>query len=361
MLLLVGLLTACSLVRNTPEVQPSPFANQNLIQELQNLGLGKYLDTPFNPGHTSELAWEVYRYPAEYLRCIEGGEYFILAKKGTKPDHTVIWLEGGGACWQDRDDCNKEAILESWAQTWFGESGMAAERSENPVKNWNFIYVPYCDGSLHLGDSEVDYDEDGKIDHWHWGLKSTSAALQLAKALFPQTQGILIAGCSAGGGGTLGVAPMARLQFPEASLYVLNISGAALINPERPEILGTLKETWNIGQLIPSDCLRCSRQITYMYSWLLERDSKLRIGMFSAYQDAVSSSGWGMTPESFQALIMSTTDTIHAEYPKTFQRFFIKGDTHCLDDYSYEVNGVSFWEWVDYLVNGNPRWSDILE
>jgi len=128
-----------------------------------------------------------------------------------------------------------------------------------------------------------------------------------------------------------------------------------------PEVLEMVKKTWNIGQFIPGDCPRCNEQIAYMYSWLLERDSGLKIGLFSSYHDRTVSTGWGVAPDAFESLIISMTETIRADHPDTFKRFFVVGDMHCIGDYSYSVNGVSLWDWAGYFVKDDPRWVDILE
>jgi hypothetical protein len=357
-LLMIGSMTSCAPAPAPTDGRPSPSGKQDLIHALQGLHFDRYLVTPeFEPSHAQVQGWDVYHYRTEELQCILGGEYFIMARRGTEADRTVIWLEGGGACWPGRDDCTKEAQFYGWIE----EHGLASPDEDNPVRTWNFIYVPYCDGSMHLGDSDADYDGDGVIDHRHWGLRATSAAVRLMKELFPASQRILIAGCSAGGGGTIGATPVVRLMFPDARLYVLNVSGSGLVNPAMTERSEMAKGTWNVGQFIPGDCPRCDEQITYIYSWLLERDSQLRVGLFSSYHDATFCSGWGMAPEAFESLIISTTETIRTDHPDTFMRYFIIGDMHCIDDYSYRVDGVSLWDWVGYLVNEDPRWIDILE
>jgi hypothetical protein len=356
-LLMIGSMTSCTLTRSPINVQPTTAGNQDLIRTLQSMNFGKYLESPqFEPDHKVVQGWDVYTYPTDELRCILVGEYYIMARKGTEADKTVIWFDGGGACYPGREDCTKSVRFPSG----IGEHDLASLDERNPVRDWNFISVPYCDGSIHLGDSDADYNGDGVVDHWHWGLKSTSAAVQLMKELFPASQKILIAGCSAGGGGTIGIAPVVRLQFPDAKLYVLNVSGTGLMNPAMPEVLEVIKKTWNIGQFFPSDCPRCNEQIAYMYSWLLERDSGLKVGLFSSYHDRMISTAWGMDPGVFESLIVSTTETIRAEHQDTFKRFFIAGDMHCLADYSYSVNGISFWDWIGFLVNDDPRWVDIL-
>ena len=97
-----------------------------------------------------------------------------------------------------------------------------------------------------------------------------------------------------------------------------------------------------------------------MYSWLLDRDKALKVGFFSAYKD---NTGFPSEEkkETIKSLLLRTTNAIRATHPDTFKRFLIEKEMHCLDDYAYQVDGVAFWDWVDYLVNDDPRWSDMLE
>ena len=115
------------------------------------------------------------------------------------------------------------------------------------------------------------------------------------------------------------------------------------------------------GGFIPTDCSRFREQLTYIHAWLLERDSALRIGAFSYYQDSATSSAWGMSPETYTSLIINTTEAIREDHPDTFRRFFGKGDGHCISDYTYQVDGESFWEWIGFLVNNDDCLVDILE
>jgi hypothetical protein len=68
-----------------------------------------------------------------------------------------------------------------------------------------------------------------------------------------------------------------------------------------------------------------------------------------------------MAPEDFETLLLEKTESARKEYPDLFKRFFIKGGGHCVQNYSYAVNGVSIWDWIGYLVANDPRWADILE
>jgi len=362
LLLMTGSLTACVQEQNAlelePEPTPAPTQEKDYLTTLRDLGFGNYLvETQFHPQHKKSGSWDVYTYPIDELRCVLGGEYFIQTRQGSEAAHTVIWMDGGGPCFPGRDHCVKEAQIHPWNESY----GFASPETNNPVKDWNFVYVPYCNGSSYMGDANADYDGDGEVDHWHWGQKTVAAALRLIQEQFPDTKKILIAGCSAGGAGTISTTPIARLAFPDAKIYVLNISGTGLVKPGDDELRDLIKSTWGIDSYLPSDCEMCEEQIIYMYAWLLERDPKLKIGLYSSYHDYTLFERWGMSPGMVKSLLRTTTNDIRTDHADNFKRFFIAGDRHCLDDYFYEINGYSFWNWIGYLVNDSPRWMDLLE
>ena len=339
------------------ESAPPTAENSDYLRELTDLGFGKYLgESDVRRTKTTEYGWDIYHYDAADCRCLLGTEYMIMARKGSQNTRTVFWMEGGGACFPGREECTKEATVNRLKL----QFGMASSNPLNPVKDWNYIYVPYCDGSIHLGDSDADYDKNGAVDHWHWGLKNTSAAVRLMKELFPQSQEILVAGCSAGGYGTLGTTPVVRLQFPQTELYVLNESGLGLMNPAIQDTYDTAYRIWNLTPLFPPDCPLCGKQYIYMYPWMLARDPRLRVSLFSSYQDATFSNNWGMAPEDYEALLRETSAAAGADYPDRFHRYFIKGDDHCVRDYAHAVNGVTIWDWIGYMLGHDPRWVDIL-
>ncbi|MBN1438814.1 MAG: hypothetical protein JW929_05320 [Anaerolineales bacterium] len=328
------------------------------LARIAELGYGKYLaESDERRSHSVESGWDVYRYDPADCRCLLGGEYFIAARKGSEETNTVIWLEGGGACFPGRDECIKNAERSFLRLS----RGLATADRSNPVRDWNYLYVPYCDGSLHLGDADADYDGDGAADHWHWGLKNTSAAVRLMRELFPHSREILVAGCSAGGYGTLGTAPMVRLQFPQADMFVFNESGLGLQNPSITAMYRAAYQTWNIVPLIPAECPQCSEQLAFMNAWMLGLDRRLAVGVFSSYGDAVFTENWAMRPEDYRALLLETTGQIHSAFPAAFQRYLVDGDAHCVGDYSYSVGGVSIWEWIEYMLSKDWRWGEVLE
>ena len=340
---------------------------QEYLQTLEGSAFNKYLNNP--PSYSDMVhtaAWDVYFFKSEDFQCVQRGDYNLFVHKGGEADKTVLWLQAGGECWPGHacggtspatvDAFDK--LLTELNQTPFGP---VMPDAQNPLAAWNYIFVPSCDGSFHFGDSEADYDGDGNIDHYHNGLRQSTAAITLMKKFFPDSQKILIAGNSTGGYGTFGITPVVRLAYPDANLYVLNDSGPGIFSSKEPAIWPLMIKTWNLDPLLPQDCTQCHEQLIYLYNWLLARDSKLKIGLFSSYQDATVSPEMGMSGAENEARLRELTGQIHQDHADTFKRFLIKGDSHTITNYNLSVDGVSIWNWVGYLVNDDSKWADLSE
>ena len=343
---------------------------RSYYQSLEGLAFNKYLDSPADYDRLYQLgAWDGYSYAKTEYQCVLGGHYGLLVHAGTEADKTVIWLQPGEECWPEHPNCGKsdktytdaEALAHIAAGADGGPFGPTSADPDNPVARWNYIYVPTCDGSFHFGDAAADYDKDGVPDHFHNGLRQTSAAVSLMKKLFPNSRKILIAGSSNGGYGTFGATPIVRLAFPEARLYVMDDSGPGLFRPEAPALWPVLIKTWNLSPMLPPDCQKCQNQLIYLFDWMLDHDPNLKIGLFTSYQDAVVSQVVGMSGTENEQLLRTITTQIHHDHPNTFKRYFIQGDSHCIADFYNQVNGVTVWKWLDAFVNNRTGWDDILE
>lgn len=300
--------------------------------------------------------WQNHYFSTEDCKCVYGSEYFIATKEA--PSYTsnlMISLQGGGACWPGLEQC-KPVVTEEDVRA----GAFAIDLSERLAQEWNQVVIPYCDGSTYLGDTERDYDSDGTVDHWHYGLKNSVAALDFIHDKFPGVTKIFLTGCSAGGYGTIIQSRLLKELYPDASIYVLNESGPGIVRPET-EFLNMLDRSWNLKQLIPNDCDACSDQLLYWYEDIL-KDPKIKVGLYSAYEDnVIGHSFLNLTPVEYKSLLLKTSGDVNSRYPTRFKRFFIKGDSHCVQDRDYEVNGTTYWDWVMAFIHDEEYWVDILE
>jgi len=246
--------------------------------------------------------WQNYYFSTEDCKCISGGEFFVALKENASPTtNLMITLQGGGACWPGKVQCKPNAIDADVL-----DANFTSQLDERLAEDWNQAVIPYCDGSVYMGDTELDYDGDGETDYFHNGLKNSIAGLKLVQKNFPKASKIFLTGCSAGGYGTIIQLRLIRFLYPEATIYVLNESGPGLMKPET-DFWNLIDSSWNLKQLVPGNCAQCEGQLIYWYEDMLN-DPRIKIGLFSSYMDHVIGQDFlNMEPEKYKSLLLKTT------------------------------------------------------
>ena len=100
------------------------------------------------------------------------------------------------------------------------------EQSANPFADWDVAYLPYCDGSLFVGDRDHDEDGDGRVDRQHRGLANLTAGLEATRAAFPSLAHRLCR--QLGGFEPLLALPIVRAVYPDVELAVLSDSAVGV-------------------------------------------------------------------------------------------------------------------------------------
>ena len=130
--------------------------------------------------------------------CALGTPFFFWVHRGS-PDRLVVYLRGGGACW-NRNTCDPQ-LQPSYVWSIDGldapAHGLAQfTNPDNPVRDYTMVYVPYCTGDLHLGTRDVTYANDLTIRHR--GRANVEAALGWVYRNITAPKIVLVAGGSAG-------------------------------------------------------------------------------------------------------------------------------------------------------------------
>jgi hypothetical protein len=346
----------------TPTATPTNTAS--LVEELESSGVGKYLGM-FQPSRTGTTGvWEAYFYdPAEENAiCLKGGEYQVLIRRGTT-NNVLLYLEGGGACWSNATCWEGGFFAKDTSVPFFGGGIFEFNNPDNPFRDWNIVYAPYCDGSVFAGDNIPDY-AGGRT--YHHGQQNVSAAVTLLEREFPDPDLLVVSGSSAGGYGTFSGYGVTRVAFPETPILVLNDSGPGLNNLDEVQDIQDRATNWRFQEFYPQSCELCTTQPAYLSEWALERDPTLRVGYFSNLQDGVIRTFLRLLAQDFEALLRETTDDIQSRQPDRFKRFFIQGEDHTILEipgvfYDTEIAGTSFRDWTaDFLTDG-PAWEDLIE
>ena len=288
--------------------------------------------------------------------CMEG-EPFAMATRDQGSDELLIFLEEGGACWPDFCFAATTAVPQIPA-----EGILDPARDNNPVKSWNQVYIPYCDGSLHAGDRDVDSDGDDQVDRFHRGLHNFSAALDVAARHFPAPSRILLAGYSGGGLGTIFALPMVRYVYPDAKIDLINDSGVGVLRPDDPEFLQEVLEYWNMGAFIPAscdDCIPVDGHLTEYLIWQRDQDQTVRSGMLSYSRDfSLADVFLQIGKPAYEKALFEEMAQLESAHPARTHSWIPAGEEHTfiLRRPDQTAGGVPLMDWIGYMLSGSEQW-----
>jgi hypothetical protein len=224
-------------------------------------------------------------------------------------DNLVIFLEGGGACFnfpscfQNRANFSKEQFFSD--DFIGGYSGIFdATHPDNPVADWNFVYVPYCTGDEHAGSNPsgdvppVDLaftpdnpDLPGVPDQKFVGYDNMSQVVDyLSHYLGDHFDNVLLAGSSAGGVGTLANYRQVADGFPHSKVTALDDAGPVFYDDTfLPAVLQQLwRTTWDISEVLrppEEDNVDPSDDIERIYQAIADENPDASLGLITYEQD----------------------------------------------------------------------------
>jgi len=265
--------------------------------------------------------------PASGPQCLRGDPYRVSTRRTDSTD-LLIFLQGGGACWDDF------CLAVTGAPAGVPSVDILDPTlPENAFADWNVTYLPYCDGSLFIGDRDHDDDGDGTPDRFHRGLANLSAALDMAQDQFPNPDRVMLVGSSGGGFGVLLAPPIVRAVFPDAELAVLADSAVGVARgAAEPGYVDHLMDQWGAADLLPptcgDDCLS-GGHMTGVVAENLRVDPGLQMAVFTAWYDLIIGDIFlDVPPADFAAAVDAETSALHAEFPDRYRRFIIDGRMH---------------------------------
>ena len=350
--------------------------------ELEAANVNKYVGE-FAP-ETSEDAgngWTKHTYDSEGgdgPLCIDGSDFIVYTRPGSDPDRIAIFLDGGGACWQDFYFCETQSDATAPPDVGIFASGFDTEnrRIKNPLANYSMVAASYCDGSVWAGDNSVEDPNfpDSPVRH-HRGLRNLTAALDLAKDEFGTPRRLFLSGASAGGVGAAIFAPsVARFVwgngpqidlFNDAGPVVANLLPIFLVQ----QAVAARAADWGFVDFYPASCTECApeAQATRFIEWRLARDNKLKEAFYSTDGDSTNRFfTFVFSQIEYRFLLLIEHGIVQAQFPDTYKVFVRSGDdshTALATDlfYTSDANGVPLHKWTRDFIKDKPTWVSIFE
>ncbi len=249
--------------------------------------------------------------------------YSFWHKRG-KSKNLVVYFEGGGACWDDFS-CTfpiADGLPPALPQTFVPQvppnthpasySGIFDDtQAANPVKDWSFVYIPYCTGDVHSGSADRTYKsvgnpvfqlpQDTPFDIHHGGFDNFMVVLDWMRKNADKPEQILVAGSSAGGYGASTNFPWVQRAFPKAKMAVLADASQGVLSPPF-DVITPGRNSWN-PQLAP--WVFGSNVNAVASGSILSTAAKalpdVRVGQFTTQFDAVQIQFYALSLMTYQA------------------------------------------------------------
>lgn len=380
--------------KSTKSKNPNKGLTAEAAQDLRANGVDKYLGQ-FSPAVSEDVGggWTKHTFDPDYGPngpngpvCIVGTPYTAFTRAGN-PAKVLIFLNGGGACWEGFPNCTPTASENPPAATGIFANSFdtGTEVISNGFADWSVVFLSYCDGSIFSGDNDVVDSSFPNDVRFHRGLRNASAGIDLARATFPNASRILLAGSSAGGAGVAVFAPfLVRFNYGNlVKLFVFNDAGPIATNLDTAAASMARANDWQFGQFYPDSCVDCDPlgDAIPLIDWRLDNDRTVREAFYSTDGDAtdrffVSANipgsppflppPFGLSQVQYRELILERHGLLHEAHPDRYKRFIRSGsDAHTAlrgDRYYLgEINGIPLNEWTEDFVVPRPFWVDLVE
>jgi len=321
-------------------------------------------------------------------------------KTATTPAGLVLFITGGGACWSNNtcNVANTASYLDGFSQNeWQTDVVDAAAEAghfgffdrniaENPFRNYDFVYVPYCTGDMHAGNSVQQYS--GGTVH-HVGYANYSVLLELIADAFANADHVILAGGSAGSYGAQWNYDRTQQRFGTVPVHLVADSGP----PFGTDVLTADLQTawvsaWDLPATRPSGCSSCTQsRHDELLRYLLDTYPNRRFGIISSVGDSVVRMfmGFGFQPplpvpkDDFETGLDNIAASLSGD--SHVRVYYIDGIVEPVDagddiDYSswhvfwktlpgndyVQVSGsnTELHQWLEQLATGDTNWQDVV-
>jgi hypothetical protein len=193
--------------------------------------------------------------------CSDGSQYKFFVNYTKRSNNLVVMFEPGGACWDyascsggARGAANPHGIPDDHMDK-YQYLNLLLRTDDNPMKDWNMVFVSYCTGDVHFGDKVATYTDPAggpPLVFHHEGHKNSTKVIEFLKAKFSTVPKLMVTGCSAGGIGALDNYALIRRALTGAQCgYMLDDSGPAFhSNGPSMQLHTKIRSAWNLDPVL---------------------------------------------------------------------------------------------------------------
>ena len=365
-LALAGLLAACS-TDDGASVNSAAAPTTSTTATSTSTTTTTTASTSATPGTASGAAAGWTRItPGGKCQCADGSE-FAFWERRADPTHVVLFLDGGGACW-DAESCAFKTGQEQEYDWNVQDENPARERgifefhhADNPFRDYSMIYVPSCSGDVYLGDVTREYTPTLTVQHK--GYVNGTAALSYLAEHYPDAAQVVVLGKTVGSVAAPVYGGLVADLLPDAHITVLGTQSGHI--PDDPELNTKIGQVWGLYDTMPDWEVNeglTARDWGPTRFWIQAglHDPDLVLARFDYAYDAQAAEGAssiGMDPSQLLAVIDANEAAIEAA-GVNLHSYTAPGDGHgTLDEpafYTIKVNGIRLVDWVDALLAGEP-------
>jgi hypothetical protein len=301
--------------------------------------------------------------PLDEVLCGDGSTSGIGVNLMPSSSHLVIFLQGGGACWDDFT-CG---LGTAFNLDGYGASKFAMEQdltdatvlqrnlADNPFRDASYVYVPYCTGDVLTGDKVATYDVLGTSRTIrHVGYRNLSEILRHVAATFPAVDRVWLIGESSGGFAAAWNFDHVQRALPFARVDVIDDSGPPLDFPA--ERFQAWVSAWNMQ--VPAGCSDCLTRPQGLLDYNTLTYPTHRFALLSYADDLTISAFAGISTDDFHSRLVALTQRFDGS---ATARYFVEAGTDhvMLGQPIQTVSGVSVPDWLTKMVDDSVPWASV--
>lgn len=307
--------------------------------------------------------------------CSAGTPYQFYVRPSADNSDVLVYFNGGGACWfGEACDLNAEPNVHSpfadmqQNNPALADGIFAYDNPKNPLANHAAVFIPYCNGDVHMGGTVRNYQyqnpagETVEVTTYHTGYANSQTALQWVYENFPAPTSVVVSGSSAGAIGSSFFSGLVAEHYPDTPVVLIADAAGGYGSPNLPVV----HEAWDTASVLPDWAEyegESNQTLTFEDFYIASalRNPNLTIAQYNAAEDEVQKNFTyliGDPPGTFSLpqRILNNYQKIESAVD-SFYTYTAGGSTHTIlrSDYFYDysVEGVRFVDWVNELINGH--------